>query len=194
MGSLPTVITNFFQDPRRSRIWKHFHPYFFCTRFILFLEASTRFTMTKISKTQVPSFHAYVDIKQCLHISKVHLEIKTSMIERQTKTAPSWSFILMLLMTTDQFSEFDRICVDQGLDLVFEGHAIFHGMPSNSSVILTSGINIVSFWIWRSLWSCADDRNPIVLNQYKEQFFIGHRKCVVHFGPFLFLSDRKSVV
>ena len=31
--------------------------------------------MTKISETQVPSFHAYVDIKQCLHISKVYENI-----------------------------------------------------------------------------------------------------------------------
>ena len=114
--------------------------------------------------------------------------MKTFMIERQTKTAPSWSFILMLLVTTDQFSEFDRIYVDQGLDLVLEGHAIFRRMPSNSSVVLTFGINIVSFQIWRSLWSCGDDRNPIVPDQYGEQFFIGHRKCVLHFGPFSFLA------
>ena len=31
--------------------------------------------MTKISETQVPSFHAYADIKQCLHISKVYENI-----------------------------------------------------------------------------------------------------------------------
>ena len=114
--------------------------------------------------------------------------MKTFMIERQTKTAPSWSFILMLLMTTDQFSEFDRICVDQGLDLVLEGRAIFRGMPSNSSVVLTSGINIVFFQIWRSSWSSRNDRNPIVLDQYGEQFSIGHRKCMVHFGLFPFLA------
>ena len=71
--------------------------------------------------------------------------MKTFMIEKQTKTAPSWSFILKLLMATDQFSEFDWICVDQGLDLVLEGRAIFRGMPSNSFVVLESGINIVSF-------------------------------------------------
>ena len=32
--------------------------------------------MTKISETQVHSFHAHADIKQCLHISEVHLEMK----------------------------------------------------------------------------------------------------------------------
>ena len=94
----------------------------------------------------------------------------------------------MLLVTTDQSSEFDRICIDQGLDLILKGHAIFCGMPSNSSVVLTAGINIVSFRIWRSPWSCGDDRNPIVLDQYGEQFPIGHRKCMVHFGPFSFLT------
>ena len=73
--------------------------------------------------------------------------MKSFMIKKQTKTAPSWSFILMLLMTIDQCFEFDRIYVDQGLDLVFEGRAIFRGMPSNSSVVLTFGINIVSFRI-----------------------------------------------
>ena len=48
----------------------------------------------------------------------------------------------MLLMTTYKFSEFDRICVDQGLDLVFESLAILHGMsptpPWYSHVALTS--------------------------------------------------------
>ena len=50
----------------------------------------------------------------------------------------------MLLMITDKLSEFDRICVDQGLNLVFEGRAILHGMPSNSSMVFTHGIDIVS--------------------------------------------------
>ena len=71
--------------------------------------------------------------------------MKTFMIKRQTKIAPNWSFILMLLMTTEKFSEFDRICIDQALNLVFEGRAIFHGMPSNSSMVFTYGIDIVSF-------------------------------------------------
>ena len=31
--------------------------------------------MTKISETQVPSFHAYADISQYLHISKVYENI-----------------------------------------------------------------------------------------------------------------------
>ena len=104
-----------------------------------------------------------------------------------TKTAPSWSF-LMLLVTVDKSSEFDWICVDQRLDLVFESRAILRRMPSKSSMVLTSGINIISFRIWRSSWSCENDRNPIVLNQYGEQFSIRHRKCMVHFDPFPFLA------
>ena len=91
-------------------------------------------------------------------------------------------------MTIDKFFEFDRICVDQGLDLIFESHAILRGMPSNSSMVLTSSINIISFRIRKSFWSYGNDRNPMVLDQYGEQFSIRHRKCVVHFGPFPFLA------
>ena len=91
-------------------------------------------------------------------------------------------------MTINKFSKFGRICVDQWLDFVFESRAILCGMPSNSPVILTSGINIISFQIWRSSWSCGHDRNLIVLDQYGEQFSIRHRKYVVHFGLFPFLA------
>ena len=99
----------------------------------------------------------------------------------------------MLLMITDKFSKFSRIRVDQGLDLVFESRAILCGMPSNSLVVLASGINIISFRIWRSSWSCENNKNPIVLDQYGEQFSIGHRKCVVHFGPFSFSCSVNSL-
>ena len=173
--------------------WKHFQSYFFiffffCTRIYSLFRSNNKIHDDKRRPKQIYSFHTHADIKQCLHISKVHFQLKTFMIKGQTKTTPSWSFILMLLMTTDQFSEFDRICIDQGLDLVLEGRAIFCGMPSNSSVVLTSGINIVSFRIRRSSWPCRNNRNPIILNHYREQFFIRHRKCVVHFGPFPFLA------
>ena len=80
--------------------------------------------------------------------------MKAFMTKRQTKTAPSWSFILMLLMTADKSSEFDRICVDQGSNLVFEGRAILHGMPSNFFMVFTYGIDIVSFWVRRSSRPC----------------------------------------
>ena len=94
--------------------------------------------------------------------------MKTFMIKSQTKIAPSWSFILMILMITDNFSEFDRIFVDQGLNLVFESRAILHGMSSNSSMVFTYGIDIVSFWIWRSSKPCENDENLIILDQYLE--------------------------
>ena len=83
----------------------------------------------------------------------------------------------MLLMTINKFSEFGQIRVNQGLDLVLKSHLILYGMPSNSPMVLTSGINIVSFRIWSSSWSCENDKNLIVLDQYGEQFSIGHRKC-----------------
>ena len=102
MGSLPTVITNSFRIPvvpKFENIFTHFF-----AGFILFLEASTKFMMTKISETQVPSFHAYADIKQCLHISKVHLEMK-ELMNKSKKTAPSWSYILTPLVAIDKFLE-----------------------------------------------------------------------------------------
>ena len=113
---------------------------------------------------------------------------KYSWLKRQTKTAPSRSSILMLLTTTDKLSEFDWICVDQGLDFILEGHAIFCGMPSNSSVVFTLSTDIMLFWIWRSSRPCGDGRNPIILNQYGEQLCIRHWKWMVHFGLFPFLA------
>ena len=62
-----------FWNPRCSKLGNIF--IFFCTEIYSFLEVSTKFMMTKISETQVPSFHAYADIKQCLHISKEHENI-----------------------------------------------------------------------------------------------------------------------
>ena len=60
--------------------------------------------MTKISETQIHSFHAYAGIKQCLHISKVHLEVK-ELMNKSKKTAPSWSYILTHLVAIDKFLE-----------------------------------------------------------------------------------------
>ena len=76
----------------------------------------------------------FIHFMQMLTSSNVYIfqEVHSQMKIFITKTAPSWSFVLMLLVTTDQFSEFDRICVDQGLDFILEGHAIFYGVPSNS--------------------------------------------------------------
>ena len=94
--------------------------------------------------------------------------MKTFVIKRQTKTASSRSFNLMLLITTNKFSEFDRIYVDQGLNLVFESHAILHGVPLDSSMVFTCGIDIVFSWIWRSSRLYGDNRNPVILDQYRE--------------------------
>ena len=62
-----------FRNPRCSKLRNIF--IFFALGFILFLEVSAKFMMTKISETQVHSFHEYADIKQCLHISKVYENI-----------------------------------------------------------------------------------------------------------------------
>ena len=51
----------FFHDPHRSKIWKYFHPYFsfsFALRFILFLEATTKFMMTEgVQNKYIHSMH-----------------------------------------------------------------------------------------------------------------------------------------
>ena len=70
---LLTMITNYFEIPVIQNL--ETFSFFFALGFILFLEVSAKFMMTKISETQVPSFHAYADIKQCFHISKVHENI-----------------------------------------------------------------------------------------------------------------------
>ena len=68
------MITNHFEIPVVQNL-KTFSFFSFALGFILFLEVSTKFMMTKMSETQVPLFHAYTDIKQCLHISKVYENI-----------------------------------------------------------------------------------------------------------------------
>ena len=67
------MITNHFEIPVVQNL--ETFSFFFALRFILFLEVSAKFMIEKISKTQVPSFHEYADIKQCLHISKVYENI-----------------------------------------------------------------------------------------------------------------------
>ena len=67
------MITNHFKIPVVQNL--ETFSFFFALGFILFLEVSTKFMMTKISETQVPSFHAYADIKQCLHIPRVYENI-----------------------------------------------------------------------------------------------------------------------
>ena len=79
----------------------------------------------------------------------------------------------MLLVTVDKSFEFDWICVNQQLNLVFESCAILHGVSPNSSMVFTLSIDIILFWIWRSPRPCGDGRNPIILNQYEEQLYIG---------------------
>ena len=94
----------------------------------------------------------------------------------------------MFLVTVDKSSEFDWICVDRQLNLVFKSCAILHGVPPNFPMVFTFSIAIVLFWIWRSPRPCGNGRNPIILDQYGEQLCIRHWKWAVHFGPFSFLA------
>ena len=125
-----------------------------------FLEMSTKFIMTKGVQNKFIHFMQMLTSKQSLFLQEVYSQMRTFI----TKTAPSWSFVLMLLVTVDKSSEFDWICVDQRLNLVFESRAIFHGVPPNSSMVFTLSIDIVLFWIWRSPWPYGDGRDPIILN------------------------------
>ena len=73
--SLPTIITNSFMILVVQKSENIFHMYFasffvFALEFILSLEASTTFTMTKISETKVLSFHANADIKVMFTVFK----------------------------------------------------------------------------------------------------------------------------
>ena len=108
MDLLPTVITNSFKIlvvKKFENIFTHiFLSFAFALGFILFLEVLAKLMMTKISKTQVHSFHAHADIKQCLHISKVHLEMK-ELMNKSKKIAPSWYYILTPLVAIDKFFE-----------------------------------------------------------------------------------------
>ena len=68
----------FFQDPK-SNIWKtfSFSSFFFALTLwswnLFLLETSARFIMTKVSETQVHSFHAHADIKAVFTFLKKHI-------------------------------------------------------------------------------------------------------------------------
>ena len=115
-------------------------------KFIPFLETSTKFGMTKCLKYKSIYFMHMLSLKQGLHLSKVHLEMKTFM-NKSKEATPNWSFILMFLMTIDKVSESGWICIDQRLNPVFESRVILYEIPPNSSMVFTSGIDIVPFRI-----------------------------------------------
>ena len=102
--------------------------------------------MTKVFETQVHWFHALADIKTVFTFLKKHIHKCEYSWTKDEKTAPSWSFILMLLMTINKFSEFGRICDDQGLDLVLESRVILYGMPSYSSVVSFVECPLTPLW------------------------------------------------
>ena len=162
---------------------------FLALKFIHSLETSTKLRMIKYLKHKSIYFMHMLTLKQSLHLSKVHSEMKTFM-NKSRETTLNWSFILMLLITVDKVSESGWICVDQRLNFVFESRAILHGMPPNSFMVFTSSIDIVPFWILRSFRPCKNDRNPIILDQYGEQLSIEHWKWMVHLGPFPSIALR----
>ena len=99
------------QDSRYSKLGNFFIFHFFGTEIYSLFRNINK--MTKWLKHKFVYFMHMLTLKQGLHFSKVHSEMKTFM-NKSKEIAPNWSFILMLLMTTNKFSEFDRICVDQG--------------------------------------------------------------------------------
>ena len=109
------------RDPRYSKLENIFIFHFLALKFIPSLKISTKFRMTKCLKHKSIYFMHMLTLKQGLHLSKVHSEMKIFM-NKSKETAPNWSFILMLLMTIDKVSESGWICVDQRLNLVFESY------------------------------------------------------------------------
>ena len=119
----------FFQESRYSKTWKHFH---FIIIFFLFCVCTGIYSLFKsINKIQndknVRSINSFISCK-CWHQKKVYIsqEMHSRMkafINKSKKTALSWSFISTLLMTIDKFFEFNWICIDLRLNLVFEGGA-----------------------------------------------------------------------
>ena len=74
MGSLPTVITNSFRIPvvqKLENIFNHIFSFSFALGIILFLEASTKFMMTK--SVQNKSIHVNANIKVMFTFLKKHI-------------------------------------------------------------------------------------------------------------------------
>ena len=97
---------------------------------------------------QVYSFHVNADIKQCLHISKVHLEMK-ELMNKSKKTAPSWSYILTHLVTIDKFfkiwSTRNAPSMDQQFFVVGVSH---HLVIIRGQMVLSAFGSIVLFKFW----------------------------------------------
>ena len=190
MDLLPIVIANSFKIQNQT-FGKHFHFLaltLWSWNLSFFLGSISKIHNDKSVQNEVHLFHANVDIKAMFTFLKKCIHKCKHSWTKDEKTAPSWSSILMLLMTINKFSEFGRICVDQSLNFVFEGCAILHGIPLNSSVVPTFGIDLVSSWTRWVSRPCGNDRNSIVLDQYEEQLSVGHWKWMVHFGLFSFLA------
>ena len=97
---LPTMTTNSFENPITKNLKIFFHFFALTLRswhLFPFFEISAKFIMTKGVQNKFIYFMQMMASKKCLHFSK------NTFI---TKTAPSWSFILMLLVTVDKSSEF----------------------------------------------------------------------------------------
>ena len=107
VGLLPTLITNSFEN-----LFKNLETFLFII-FIIFLtlwswnlfpslEISAKFVMTKGVQNKFIHFMQMLTSKQCLYFLK---NIFTNE-NIHNKTARSWSFILMLLVSVDKSSEF----------------------------------------------------------------------------------------
>ena len=103
MDSFLTMVTNSFENPV-IKAWKHFFYHFFALtlwswHLFPFLEISTKFIMTKGVQNKFIHFMQMFTSKQSLHFSRSTFTNEN--IHKQ-KTAPSWSVILMLLMTINK--------------------------------------------------------------------------------------------
>ena len=76
MDSLLTMVTNSFENPIiQKKLDTFFIIIFLVTLWNLFpfLEISAKFIMSKVSETQVHSFHAHIDIKEVFTFLKKHI-------------------------------------------------------------------------------------------------------------------------
>ena len=124
-GLLPIVITNSFRIPvvqKLENIFTHIFFIFFCIGIYSLFKSNNKIHDGKRRPKQIYSFHTHADIKQCLHILKVHLEIKHSWTK--TRRLP----LIGLLVIIDKFFEFCRIYVDQ--IFIFEDRAILGMLPT----------------------------------------------------------------
>ena len=124
IDSLLTMITNSFKNLVIQKLGNIFIFLFFVCTIIhsLFRNIKKIQNDKNVQSTNPLISCKYWHQNKVYIVQEMHLKMKI-FINKSKKTTPSWSFISTLLMTIDKFFEFDRICINPGLNLIFEGCA-----------------------------------------------------------------------